>query len=208
MKSENYKFTIIRADKVGIDVRNQMAQIFADGFTQWLGYFSKDKNVIANAFAHMFVLDQFYIAITDNKVAGMVACTDCTTLSIRLNKNELRKYLGFVKGSIAGIVLKKEFESPFENPPAETGSIEYVGTASEFRGKGVASQIIKYIFDNTPYSEYIIEEVADTNIPAMNLYKKIGFEEYKRIPVPQKNAKKIGINYLISLKLRRYSNKK
>jgi len=207
MQSEGYKFTVIRADKTGLDIRNQMSQIFADGFIQWLGYFSKDKNIIAKAFAHMFVLDQFYIAKVDNKIAGMVACTDCTTASVRLDKKELRKYLGFVKGSIAGIVLKKEFESPFKNPPADTGSIEYVGTASEFRGKGVASQIINYIFDNTPYSEYIIEEVADTNIPAMNLYKKIGFEEYKRATVPKKNAKKIGINYLVSLKLRKYSNK-
>ena len=208
MQLEDNKFTVIRADKIDIDVRNQMSRIFADGFAQWLGYFSKDKEVIANAFAHMFVLDQFYIAIVDNKVAGMVACTDCKNLSVRLNKRELRKYLGFVKGSIAGIVLKKEFESPFENPPKDTGSIEYVGTTSEFRGRGVASQIIKYIFDNTPYSEYIIEEVADTNIPAINLYKKIGFEEYKRTPVPQKNAKKIGINYLISLRLRKDSNEK
>lgn len=204
MQSEDNKFVIIRADKTGIEVRNQMAQIFADGFSQWLGYFSKDKEVIANAFAHMFVLDQFYIAIVDNKVTGMVACTDCKELSVKLNKRELRKYLGFVKGSIAGIILKKEFESPFKNPPEDTGSIEYVGTASEFRGRGVASHIMQYIFDNTPYSEYIIEEVADTNIPAINLYKKIGFEEYKRIPVPEKNAKNIGINYLISLKLIKY----
>src|SRR5699024_9283227 len=103
------------------------------------------------------------------KIAGFVACTDCTTLSVRLSKKELRKHLGYVKGSIAGIVLKKEFESPFINPPADTGSIEFVGTASEFRGKGVASQIIQYIFNNTPYCEYVIKEVADTNIPAMNL---------------------------------------
>ena len=203
MQSKDNKLEIIRADKAGIDVRKQMAQIFADGFSQWLRYFSKDKEVIAKAFAHMFILDQFYVATVANKIAGMVACTDCKTLSVQLNKRELRKHFGVIKGSIAGIVLKKEFEAPFENPPEDTGSIEYVGTVSEFRGKGVATQIIQYIFDNTPYSEYIIEEVADTNIPAMNLYKKIGFEEYKRTPVPPKNAPKIGINYLISLKLRK-----
>jgi hypothetical protein len=59
MTYESYKFTIIRADKLDIDVRLQMSGIFAEGFTQWLGYFSKDKNIIAKAFAHMFVLDQF-----------------------------------------------------------------------------------------------------------------------------------------------------
>lgn len=34
----------------------------------------------------------------------------------------------------------------------------------------------------------------------MNLYKKLGFIEYKRKPVPQKKAYKIGINNFVSLK--------
>lgn len=206
MISEDYKFTIIRADKLDINVRVQISEIFADGFTQWLVFFSKDTNIIAKAFAHMFVLDQFYVAVVDDKIAGMAACTDCRTLSVRLNKKELRKYLGIIKGSIAGIVLRKEFERSFKNPPPKTGSIEFVGTATEFRGKSVASQIISYIISNTSYQEYLIEEVADTNTPAMNLYKKLGFKEYKRIPVPQKRAEKIGINNFIALKYIKYKN--
>ncbi|MEI4771402.1 hypothetical protein WAX74_17385 [Psychrobacillus sp. FJAT-51614] len=39
-------------------------------------FFSKDKNKIAKAFAHMFVLNQFYVAIANNKIGGMTACTD------------------------------------------------------------------------------------------------------------------------------------
>ncbi|WP_353626375.1 N-acetyltransferase [Bacillus sp. JCM 19041] len=86
--------------------------------------------------------------------------------------------------------MKKEFEDPYENFPPNTGSVEFVGTAPEFRGQGVASQIIQHIIENTTYNNYVIEEVADTNTPAMNLYKKMGFEEYKRKAVPQKVAKK------------------
>lgn len=29
-------FTVIRADQVEFDAREQMSQIFAEGFTQWL----------------------------------------------------------------------------------------------------------------------------------------------------------------------------
>ena len=148
-----------------------MSEIFAEGFTQWLVFFSKDKNKIAKAFAHMFVLDQFYVAIANDKIAGVTACTDGKTLSVRLNKKELRKHLGFFKGSMAGIFLKKEFEAPYEEFPPNTGSIEFVGTASEFRGQGVATQIIQHIIENTPYNDYVIEEVADTNTPAMNYIK-------------------------------------
>lgn len=45
--------------------------------------------------------------------------------------------------------------------------------------------MIQYIISNTTYQEYLIEEVAETNTPAMNLYKKLRFKECKRIPVPQ-----------------------
>ncbi|UVI28461.1 GNAT family N-acetyltransferase [Paenibacillus spongiae] len=193
-------FTVIRADKTELDVRSQMSEIFADGFTQWLGFFSKDKNTIAKAFAHMFVLDQFYVAITGNKVAGMAACTDGTALSVRLNKKQLRKYLGFFKGSLAGFILKREFEKLLENPFREKCSIEFVGTALEYRGQGAATQIIGYLVESTSYKEYLIEEVADTNIPAIRLYTKLGFEEYKRKPIPAKMAKKNGLNHLVSLK--------
>ncbi|WP_343032875.1 GNAT family N-acetyltransferase [Cytobacillus depressus] len=194
MESENYKFTIVKADKVDFDVRKQMSEIFSEGFSQWLVFFSKDKNKIAKAFAHMFVLNQFYVAIANNKIAGMTACTDGADRSVRLNKKELRKHLGFFKGSMAGILLKKEFEAPFEEFPPNTGSIEFVGTASEFRGQGVASQIIKHIIENTPYNDYVIEEVADTNTSAMNyitnwdlkstkesLFQKLGLRKLESI---------------------------
>lgn len=200
MQLKDYKFTIVKAKKTDLDVRGQMAEIFAEGYTQWLGYFSKDRNIIAKAFSHMFILDQFYVAIADGEIAGFAACTDGKKISVRLNKKELRKHLGFFKGSMAGIFLKTEFEAPYENFPPNTGSIEFVGTAPKFRGQGVASQIIQHIIENTPYNDYVIEEVADTNIPAMRLYEKLGFEEYRRKPMPKKLAKKNGINNLLSLK--------
>lgn len=200
MQSKDYKFTIVKANKTDLDVRKMMAEIFAEGFSQWLIFFSKDKNVIAKAFAHMFILDQFYVAIENGEIAGITACTNGNKKSVRLNKKELRKHLGFFKGSMAGMFLKKEFEAPYKNFPPNTGSIEFVGTAPEFRGQGVASQIIQHIIEHTPYNDYVIEEVADTNTPAMRLYKKLGFEEYKRKPLQEKIAKKIGINNFLSLK--------
>ncbi|MDT2673890.1 GNAT family N-acetyltransferase [Enterococcus dongliensis] len=58
---------------------------------------------------------------------------------------------------IAFKVLKKEFETLFENPPSNTGSIEFVGVASEFRKQGVASNIIEH----TLYENYVIEGMAE-----------------------------------------------
>ncbi|GGG08958.1 hypothetical protein GCM10010912_61890 [Paenibacillus albidus] len=191
---------VVKADQADFDVRQGIAKIFAEGFTQWLGFFSKDPIKIAATFAHMFVLDQFYVALYKGQVVGMVACTDGTSFSVKLDKKELRKHLGVYKGTMAGIFLKKEFETAFVQPLNDVGSIEFVGTAAEFRGQGVASHLILHILKHTPYEVYLIEEVADTNLPAMKLYLKLGFEEYKRRQIPIKRAKKIGINYNVSLK--------
>ncbi|WP_028594277.1 GNAT family N-acetyltransferase [Paenibacillus assamensis] len=197
-------FTVIRADQLKFNPRAQMSRIFAEGFSQWLGYFSKDNEAIARAFAHMFVLNQFYVAITDEgTIAAMAACTDGTVSSVKLNSTELRKHLGLLKGTVAGFVLKKEFEATKaakDDADAVYGSIEFVGTAPECRGQGAASAIVRHMLDYAPFEQFFIEEVADTNTPAMNLYHKLGFQEYKRKSLPAKRAAKIGINHIVSLK--------
>ncbi|MDT2760090.1 GNAT family N-acetyltransferase [Enterococcus xiangfangensis] len=192
---------IYRADRLPFDCREELGIIFADGFTQWLGFFSKDKNIIAKAFSHSFQLDQFYVAVVDQKIAGFVACTNCYDKSLVLEKEELKKHFGWFKGTIAAKVLKKEFEAPFKNLPNNTGSIEFVGVASEFRKQGVASNIIKYIIEQTPYAHYVIEEVADTNLAAMSLYYKLGFTETKRKNLSPRQAKKLKINSFVSFQL-------
>ncbi|MGG4342132.1 hypothetical protein [Paenibacillus lautus] len=60
-------YTVMKADQFGRDARAQISHIFAEGFSQWLGYFSKDKEKIERAFAHMFNLDQFYVAVAATK---------------------------------------------------------------------------------------------------------------------------------------------
>ncbi|MDT2673889.1 hypothetical protein [Enterococcus dongliensis] len=77
---------IYRGDTLADDCRKNLGKIFAEGFTQWLGYFSKKPVVIAKAFEHSFQLDQFFVAIVDKKIAGFVACTDCHKKSLIFSK--------------------------------------------------------------------------------------------------------------------------
>jgi ribosomal protein S18 acetylase RimI-like enzyme len=81
----------------------------------------------------------------------------------------------------------------------EAASIEFVGTASRFQGKGVATALITHLLALPQYREYVLEAVSDINTPALNLYRKLGFVEYKRVPV--KHTKLSGISYYVSLKL-------
>lgn len=190
---------IIRASELGDSARKKISDIFVGGFIQWLQYFSKDAEKLSRAFAHMFVLEAFFVAVIDGEPVGIAACTDGKTPPVRLQANELRHYLGFIRGSIAGMVLKKELENhPYPFPmESGTGSVEFVATDEKYRGKGVASAIIRHIISGTVYSAYVLE-VADTNSSAIRLYEKLGFREFLR--VPHKQSKQSGINDLVYMK--------
>lgn len=190
------------AASLGESARPDISDIFVEGFFQWLQFFSRDKAILKRALAHMFNLDVFYVALYAGKVAGMAACTAAAVPCVQLQKSELTRHLGFLKGRIAYAVLKKEFEEkpyPFAISPG-MGLVEFVATAPDYRGKGVAGSIIRHIFDVTPFSEYALE-VADTNTNAVRLYEKLGFSEFMRIP--QKHSKRSGVNNLVYMKTER-----
>lgn len=190
---------IIRASELGNDTKMKISEIFVDGFFQWLNFFSKDKDKLAKAFSHMFNLKVFYIAVIDGEIAGITSCTDGKVSSIHLENKELKKHLGLFMGTIAYSVLKKEFEEkpyPFEIEKG-MGMVEFVATSTKYRGHGVATAIMDYIFDFTPYDVYALE-VADTNTNAVKLYEKLGYTEFLRIK--QKHSKRSGVKHLVYMK--------
>lgn len=188
-----------QASVLPFDSRGQISHVFTEGFYQWLKYFSKDKECLARSLAHMFDLNKFYVAVEDGKIAAITACTDGKSSPIHPEKRELRRHLGFISGSIAFIILYKYLVNhpyPFEIE-GTTGSIEFVATALEYRGQGVARSLIEYIIATTRYSEYVLE-VADTNTTAVRLYEHLGFAEFMR--VPEKHSKQSGLNFYVYMR--------
>jgi ribosomal protein S18 acetylase RimI-like enzyme len=195
----NIRMKTIRFSKFDNQTRMKISEIFVDGFYQWLNYFSKDKGKLVKAFEHMFNPEVFYIAVIDDDIAGIAACTDGKIPSVRLDSKKLKKHLGLIMGTITYFILKKEFEEkqyPFEIEKG-MGMVEFVATASKYRGQGVATLIINDIFHITPYETYVLE-VADTNTNAVKLYEKLGFTEFMRIK--QKHSKRSGVNHLVYMK--------
>lgn len=192
----------VKVNEFNRDIKSEMSKIFVDGFYEWLKYFSKDKDKLIEAFKHMFNEDAFYVAIEDDKVLSMAACSPKNSRSVKLNKKELIKNLGFIKGRIAYMILHKEFE--IKEYPIEIsnhmGKIEFVATKVEARGKEVAYRLLQHIIHNTSFDEYVLE-VASSNEKAIKLYNRIGFYEVKK--VPQKHAKQSGFDNLIYMQLRK-----
>ena len=174
-----------KASELPFDPRQQMGRIFATGFYQWLKHFSKDVTNLAEAFAHIFELEHFYVAVQNGEIAAIVACTAGKPSPIRLDRKTLCRTLGFFRGNMACAVLTKSLINhvyPFELS-GTTGTIEFVATAPEHRGKGVAGELITHVMDVMPFADYVLE-VVDTNVAAVRLYEKLGFREFKRTPSP------------------------
>lgn len=190
---------IVPARELGEGYRRPIIEVFVDAFGPDFSYFSKNPSTLADAFEHMLVLDLFHVALLDGEPAGIAACTDGRQQSLVPRGRPLRRHFGLVKGTIAAVTLTREFSGGVPDVTEGTASIEVVGTASRFTGKGVATAVIEHLLALPQYHEYVLETVSDINTPALNLYRKLGFVEYKRVPV--KHTKLSGINYYVSLKL-------
>lgn len=190
---------IARAGDLGESYRTRISEVYVDGFGEHLEYFSKDRRKLADAFAHMLVLELFYVALADGEPAGIAACTNGVELCVRHDRTQLRQHLGFVRGTIADVVFKREFQKPWEQSTDGLVSIEFVATASAHRGQGAATALLNHLLALPDYNEYVLEDIADTNTPALKLYEKLGFREYERKNV--KHTKRTGINAYVSMRL-------
>ena len=72
----------------------------------------------------------------------------------------------YINKQIVGVILYEDIYNRFE--------IDYIIVNSKYRCKGIASKLIESIINLNP--ENITLEVREDNIPAINLYKKMGFE--------------------------------
>jgi ribosomal protein S18 acetylase RimI-like enzyme len=183
------------------NIKEKISEVFVDAYGKDLNFFSKDKNKLIKALAHMFVLEYFYIAIIDNEIAGMAVCIDKEHFCINHNIKTLIKYLGIIKG-LGAYILFKHYFNKYPKYPVEvdgnTASVEFVATRTGHRKKGVASSIIKHLLTLLEYKDYVLE-VADTNTNAFELYKKLGFREVYRKEL--KFGKKCaGLNYFVYMK--------
>lgn len=100
-------------------------------------------------------------------------------------------FMSFKKDVLVGAVLclslKNDSDFPFDEhkdiDPAKTIYIADLMVDEHFRGQGIAQGLLEHLFEMSqpkPYNDAIIR-VWDENVPAVSLYKKLGFEEITTI---------------------------
>src|SRR5215510_14961627 len=140
---------IKRALELGDNIREKISELYVDGFFDvGLKHFSNDKEKIGEAYSPMFPLEYFYVAVIDNEIAGMVACLGRGNICLNIDKKRFVKYFGRFIGFMAYFTNKQYIKNlPVHKMDNETAVVEYVATNSKYKGMGVASALIKHLFE-------------------------------------------------------------
>lgn len=161
--------------------KSQIAHVIAYSFEKDFSGFANDMSLIAKVFEKGIDFNRFLVAEQDNKIVGVAGCADCTGRALSINKKDCRKYLGFIRGSIAFMVFKEEFMLPLLYP-VNIGNCDIIGVLKEARNQGIGKALLEKMIEyNSDYSEFIIN-VIDINKTAIKIYENFGFKEFERIP--------------------------
>jgi len=179
--------------EAGRDVRDEVAEVFVDGYYEELSYFTKDRSTLISAFKDLFSSDVFYVAELQGRIAGILACSNNRQRAMPVELEPLQDAFGVQTGELAYRVMKSEFNTalPYDDT---TGYIECVATMTRDRGKGISSSLLKYVMEKLPYRRYVLE-VTDANEAAHRIYSKLGFREIERRA--ETNAEAVGFKYRI-----------
>lgn len=180
--------------------RRNIALCIAEGFKKDFDVLCKNTHTVATAISTGIQISKFYVAESENEVVGVMAISDCNGRAVATDITSYKKNFGFIKGNIANLVLKEEFESSLDYPPT-TGYIEFVAVRNTHQRRGVATSMLKESMLQSSYKEYVLD-VTDVNTAAIRCYSTLGFKEFKRIK--EKHSKQKGFSAKIYM---RYQNK-
>ncbi len=177
--------------------RKQIAYCIAEGFEKDFQALCKDVQVVTNAIESGIQVERFFVAVEDEThIVGALAISDCHGRCLLTDSKAYKKHFGFVKGTMAAMIMKEEFEKPLAYPDT-VGYIECVCVLKSYQRKGISTQMLEYAMENSQYIDYELD-VTDINQGAIKCYQKFGFSEYKREKV--KHAKQKGFKEKIFMK--------
>ncbi|GAA4286504.1 N-acetyltransferase [Georgenia daeguensis] len=186
-------------DELGEAYRRRVTEVYVRSFGQDFVAFSRDTGALADAFEHMLLLDRFYVALVDGDPAGLASLTEGDQTVFAPRWREIRRHLGPVRGLLCYVVIRRWFMKPSDGARPGLAEIGFVATEPAHQGRGVATALLRHLLALPAYREYVLEDIKDTNAPALGLYAKLGFTVYKRRKV--RFARRAGFSELLSMRL-------
>jgi len=112
---------------------------------------------------------------------------------------EIRRHLGLLRGLLGYVVIRNWFMRPSDGARPGRAEIGFVATEPAYQGRGVATALLRHLLALPGCREYTLEDIKDTNAPALHVYAKLGFTVYERRKV--RFARRVGFTELVSMKL-------
>ncbi|GED08180.1 GNAT family N-acetyltransferase [Cellulosimicrobium cellulans] len=187
---------IRRGDELGESSRRRITEVLVRGFADDFAYFSKDPRELADAFAHMLVLERFYVAVVDGEPAAVASVTEGAQECFAPEKRPFRDTWGRVHGAISYRIVRSQFLGAYDGARDGLAEIGFVTTAPEHQGQGVGTALMRHLM-TLPYDELVLRDIKDTNAPALGLYRKLGFTETGRRPV--RFARRAGFSAYVTM---------
>ena len=188
-----------RGDELGEAYRRRITEVYVRSFADDFVAFSRDTARLADAFEHMLLLERFYVALVESDPAGLASLTEGRQMLFAPRWREIRRHLGLVRGLLCFVVIRTWFMRPSEDAAPGRGEIAFVATEPAYQGRGVATALLRHLLALPGYREYVLEDIKDTNAPALAVYGKLGFTVHKRRKV--RGARHAGFTELVSMKL-------
>jgi ribosomal protein S18 acetylase RimI-like enzyme len=188
-----------RGDELGERYRRGITDVLVRGFAEDFASFSGDPRELVDAFAHMVLLDRFYVAVVDGEPAAIASLTEGTQECFAPRWAEFRRHLGPVRGTTSHLIVRSQFLGAYQGARDRLAEIGFVTTAPRFQGRGVATALMRHLLALPDHDEYVLRDIKDTNAPALGLYRKLGFEESARRPV--RFARRAGFSDYVSMSL-------
>ncbi|WP_404286020.1 GNAT family N-acetyltransferase [Glutamicibacter arilaitensis] len=190
---------IKRGNELGENFRRDITAVLIHGFADDFEYFSKDPQVLADAFEHMIILERFYVALVDGEPAAVATLTEGDQECFKPSGREFRRALGNWHGAISYFIVRSQFLGAYAGARPDLAEIGFVTTAPHHQGQGVATALMKHLL-RLPYQEFVLRDIKNTNTAALTLYRKLGFRESHSRPV--KFSKRAGFTTYLSMRIR------
>lgn len=165
-----------RGDILGEEYRRRITEVLVQGFAEDFEFFSKNPQLLADAFEHMIILERFFVALVDGEPAAIASVTEGRQECFDPDRREMQRALGKVHGLISYFIVRSQFLGAYDGARPGLSEIGFVTTAPQYQGKGVATALMKHLLQ-LPSDEFVLRDIKDTNAPALGLYRKLGFIE-------------------------------
>ncbi|WP_336713148.1 GNAT family N-acetyltransferase [Arthrobacter sp. USHLN218] len=188
-----------RGDELGEAYRRRITEVYVRSFADDFVAFSRDTGRLAAAFEHMLLLERFHVALVDGEPAGLASLTEGDQTLFAPQWREIRRHLGPARGLLAYVVIRKWFMTTSDGARPGRAEIGFVSTEPAHQGRGIGTALLRHLLALPGYREYVLEDIKDSNVPALGLYTKLGFTVYHRRKV--RFARRAGFTELVSMKL-------